>query len=215
MYHRDRSDCALHSYNADSRGHWVCTTTVGSPGEVKLCDSIGNYTAIDTSLLLQISNVYSAGGHCPILKVQRLNVQQQTGGSDCGCFAVAFATEICQGRNPCDACFDQDQMRVHLYKCLQQAELTAFPRSSVVETVPRLTTQLFTYTINCYCGMNDEYDPDMIQCDKCNGWVHFSCAGILQTSAEFTCSICLGEGRRVVGKPKQYSKFPAKKKNKC
>ena len=140
------------------RGHWVCTTTVDPPGEVKLCDSIGNYTAIDTSLLLQISNVYSAGGHCPIRKVRRLNVQQQTSVSDCGCFAVAFATEICQSRNPCDACFDQGQMRIHLYKCLQRGEVTAFPQSSVVvETVPRPMTQLFTYTLNIVtvaCTMN-------------------------------------------------------------
>lgn len=172
---------------------------------------------MDTALLLQVSSVYSAGGHNSILKIRRMNVQQQIGGRDCGCFAVAFATEVCHGRNPCDASLDQGQMRVHLYKCLQRGEITAFPRTSVVlETVPRPKSQLFTYAINCYCGMADEYDMDMIECDRCNGWVHFSCAGILKSASDFICSVCLGHGRHVAGKPEKFSpKYPAKKNDTC
>ena len=144
-----------------------------------------------------------------------MNVQQQTGGKDCGCFAVAFATEICQGRNPCDAFFDQGLMRVHLYKCIQQGQFTAFPQTSVMsETVPHPKSKLFTCAINCYCGMPDEYDTNMIECDRCNRWVHFVCAGILKSTSDFTCSVCLGHGRHMAGKPEEFcTKYPAKKNN--
>ena len=161
--------------------------------------------------------MYSAGGHNSILKIQRMNVQQQISGRDCGCFAVAFALEVCHGRNPCDASLDQGQMLVHLYKCLQRGEITAFPQTSVVlETVPRPKSQLFTDAIYCYCGMPDEYNTDMIECDRCNGWVHFSCAGILKSTSDFICNVCLGHGHHMAGKPKEFStKYPAKKNDKC
>ena len=172
---------------------------------------------MDTDLLLQVSSVYNAGGRSSILKIRRMSVQQQIGGRDCGLFAVAFATEVCHGRNPCDASLNQGQMRVHLYKCLQRGEVTAFPQTSaVLETVPRPKCQLFAYKINCYCGMPDEYDTDMIECERCNAWIHFSCAGIQQSTSDFICSACLGQGHHVAGKPQEFcTKYPAKKNDKC
>ena len=164
---------------------------------------------MDTALLLQVARVYSTGGHNRILKIRRMNVQQQVGIRDCGCFSVAFATDVCHGRNPCDSSLDQGQMRLHLYKCLQHHEITAFPRTS--DTVPRAQAQLFTCTLNCYCSMPDEYDTDMVECDKCKEWVHFSCAGILNSTSDFICSLCLGQGRYVAGKPEEFcTKYPAK-----
>ena len=197
-------------YPTESHGHWVCTATVDSPTEVKLFDSVGSFTEIQISLLLQIAKVYSTGG---ILKIRKESVQQQVGNTDCGCFAVVFATEICQGRNPCTASFDQGQMRVHLYKCLQRGEMSAFPQvSKALETIPRPKSQVFTYPINCYCRLPDEYDTDMSQCDSCNKWVHYACAGISEATKDFSCSVCMGRGRHVAGKPKEFSvRFPAKK----
>ena len=184
----------------------MCTSTVNSPTEVKVFDSMSS--TIEISLLLQIAKVYSPGG---TIRVRKECVQQQVGNTDCGCFAVAFATEVCQGRNPCTASFKQDVMRVHLYKCLQKGEILAFPQMpKVSETIPRPKSQLYTYVINCYCGIPDEYDTDMIQCDMCNMWVHYACAGVSETAEDFTCSVCMGKGRQVAGKPQEFS--PAKKR---
>ena len=191
----------------------MCTATVDSPNEVKPFDSVESFTVMDISLILQIAQVYSAGS---ILKVRKECVQQQVGPSDCGCFAVAFATEICQGRNPCNASFDQGQMRVHLYNCLQRGEMLPFPQvSKALETHSRPKSQLFSYSINCYCGMPDEYDTDMIQCDSCNKWVHCACAGIYESTTDFRCSVCMSNGQRVARKPEDFSvKYPAKKRSK-
>ena len=174
---------------------------------------MGSFTVIEISLLLQITKVYSPGG---ILKVRKENVQQQVGHTDCGCFAIGFAIEVCQGRNPCTASFNQELMRVYLYKCLQRGEMSAFPQMpKASETIPRPKSQLFTYPINCYCGMPHEYDTDMIQCDSCNKWVHYACAGICKATTDFSCSVCMGNGRQVAGKPKEFAiKYPAKKRSK-
>ena len=189
-------------YPTESCGHWVCTTTVDSPTEVKLFDSVGTFTVIEISLLLQITKVYSPGG---VLRVRKESVQQQAGHTDSGGFAIAFATEICQGRNPCSVSFNQERMRIHSYNYLQKEVMPAFPQMpKTSETLPRPKSHLFTYPINCFCGLPYEYNTDMIQCDKCNKWVHYTCAGIESEviTADFSCSLCLGTGGgRVAGKP--------------
>ena len=79
--------------------------------------------------------------------------------------------------------------------------MSVFPQMpKASETIPRPKSQFFTYPIDCYCGMPDEYDTDMIQCDCCNKWVHYACAGIYEATTDFNCSVCMGNGRQVAGK---------------
>ena len=44
-------------------------------------------------------------------------VQQQTNGSDCGVFAVAFAACLVYGENPSNVTFDIPKMRPLLRQC--------------------------------------------------------------------------------------------------
>ena len=55
------------------------------------------------------------------------NVQRQTGGTDCGLFALAFATAICFGDNVSNLIFDQSALRHHLKKCINTAMIEPFP----------------------------------------------------------------------------------------
>ena len=48
-------------------------------------------------------------------------------GSDCGVFAVAFATYLVYGTNPQDLMFHIPQMRPHLLECLKVGEMRLFP----------------------------------------------------------------------------------------
>ena len=48
------------------------------------------------------------------ITISHRNVQWQSGSSDCGLFAVAFATAICAGCDPASSVFDQTSMRQHL-----------------------------------------------------------------------------------------------------
>ena len=53
------------------------------------------------------------------IMINYVNVQQQSGGSDCGLFAIAFATCLCESQNPSLVYFCQKQMRSHLMSCFE------------------------------------------------------------------------------------------------
>jgi hypothetical protein len=105
---------------------------------------MGSFTTIEMSLLLQIATVYGPGG---ILRVRKESVQQQVGHTDCGCFAIAFATEVCHGRNPSTVSFNQERMRVHLHSCLQKGEMSAFPDAKNIRnhSPPKISNLLLSY----------------------------------------------------------------------
>ena len=70
------------------------------------------------------------------LKVNCLQVQQQSNSIDCGVFAItAFAVGVCFGFPPNESCYDVIEMRNHLSTCLQIQELSPFPKIS--RRVPR------------------------------------------------------------------------------
>ena len=61
-----------------------------------------------------------------VIKPQ-VDVQQQTGGVDCGFFALAFAEWIARTGTVPTVQFDQSKLRQHMIECLQNNEITPFP----------------------------------------------------------------------------------------
>ena len=61
------------------------------------------------------------------LFVDFADMQQQTGSSDCGLFALATATALCFGDDPAHLTFDQNRMRTHLLRCFCNEKMTRFP----------------------------------------------------------------------------------------
>ena len=57
------------------------------------------------------------------------NVQKQKGTTDCGLFAVAFATTLASERKfeTLLTKFDQDNLRSHLCVCLENQNIVSFP----------------------------------------------------------------------------------------
>ena len=76
-----------------SEHHWLCTSSCES-GVVNVMDSMGASLNMNTTTLLQIATLYKPHKKENIT-VKRLPVQQQRGHTDCGLFAIAFATELC------------------------------------------------------------------------------------------------------------------------
>ena len=110
-----------------------------------------------------------------VLKVNCLQVKQQSNSIDCGVFAVAFAVDVCFGLPPNESCYDVIEMRSHLSTCLQLQELSAFPKIS--RRVPRCG--LFQRYIDtfCVCRQNvfmsdskDGVDNVMTRCSICYEW---------------------------------------------
>ncbi len=54
-----------------------------------------------------------------------VRMQKQTGGSDCGLFAIAISTAICNGLDPTTM---TSAMRSHLVNCLKNETMTLFPK---------------------------------------------------------------------------------------
>ena len=110
---------------------------------------------------------------------------------DCGLFAIAFAYEIASGNRVLkDSNFDQMKMRVHLLECLENEEITAFPRSRKASKLRQRNHELQVIQTFCTCNMPEAYD-DMIRCDLCDDWFHVKCVNLSSTPAEDEEWLCL------------------------
>ena len=143
-------------------------------------DSLGLFMSLNVNAVLQMAKIYSIPESQSILEIQKLSVQQQKGTVDCGLFSVAYAVEMCLGRNPQCASFAQEKMRNHLYACLTNKLFTPFPKLSTLtnECLPRPVPVLHKVKIFCKCRMPEEYDDLMIACDICKRWFHARCVNV-------------------------------------
>jgi len=57
-------------------------------------------------------------------------VQKQINASDCGLFALAFATDLCHGVDPQTQAYDQENRCAHDVSCLKSQEMVPFPKTS-------------------------------------------------------------------------------------
>ena len=187
-------------------------------------DSLAMQVPINRSMILQMAQIYRAPNNQHSLSVKVLPVQQQNGYRDCGLFAIAFATEICRGQNPSKAVFIQTQMRGHFFRCLTTGNMMPFPQFPQKEraTLPQQITlrpnlNTIHVTVYCVCRMPDHYDTNMVQCEACEGWYHYSCMGFKQKRdipKVWKCRYCTKQQLDILSeKPIEFqSKFPPAKK---
>ena len=96
-----------------SQSHWVCASNVLTPpGVVEVYDSMPSYSQHSSALMRQVAVILQTPQ--AEFELRHIDVQRQVGGSDCGLFAVAFATALCAGKDPFTCSFKQAQMRSHL-----------------------------------------------------------------------------------------------------
>ena len=91
-------------------------------GKVNLYDSLF-HDAISQEIEDQANDLL--GGR--LLKLDFVPCQQQTNGSDCGVFAIAFAVALAIATDPTHVTFDISRMRPHLVTCLKDRKLNMFP----------------------------------------------------------------------------------------
>ena len=110
----------LHTGNS----HWVCISSIGCvPGHVNLYDSLYHDSVLAQEVEEQTNDLL--GGR--LVALDPKPVQQQTNGSDCGVFAIAFATSLVFGVDPIFVNFDAKGMRPHLATCLRNGKISLFP----------------------------------------------------------------------------------------
>lgn len=114
-------------------------------------------------------------------------VQKQIGSADCGLFALAFATDLCQGFYPTNQCYDQSLMRQHYVNCLESATKTT-------RRVPYHMVQNKTSVpIFCQCRLpNDK--REYVECFKCSSWYHTECTQVpewaINSKRNWQCQKC-------------------------
>ena len=149
----------------------MCATNIFSDSEaVEVFDSIPASSSGCFELHRQLATIL----HCstPYFKVCHVDVQRQSGGSDCGLFAIAFTLMLCQRKDPRTVSFLQSSMRGHLVQCFEQEVISDFPHS----TKPRRTARSRfisekTMPVYCVCRLPwwkgySKLGP-LIRCDSC------------------------------------------------
>lgn len=103
--------------------HWVCISSIGCvPGYVNLYDSLF-HDIISEEVEDQTNDLL--GGS--LVGLNFVPVQQQSNGSDCGVFAIAFATCLVLETDPRQVTFDVNGIRHHLASCLRNRAISMFP----------------------------------------------------------------------------------------
>ena len=176
----------------EPQGHWLTISNLGAKNsEVFVYDSL--YSSCSSNVQQQIACLLKADR--PNIELHFVDVHKQSGGSDCGAFAIAYATTLCLGKLPGKFVFDQTVMRQHLLKCLEMQHFTMFPVRSERRQGGRIRSKQ-TIKLYCQCRMPDIVGEPMIRCNKCKEWFHGKiCVAVPQkawkTNAPWFCSSCI------------------------
>ena len=101
--------------------HWIVASNIlAASGEVKVYDSI--YRTLDQATRKIISNVYQS-----LTSAELVRIHRQTGGQDCGVYAISISTALAFGHDPATIKFDQPAMRAHLIACMEKGTFSLFP----------------------------------------------------------------------------------------
>ena len=144
------------------RRHWVCSSSMNE--SVQVFDSM--FDTLSSSMQVQLSQCYRFAINVDVIDVQLPSVQRQTGGVDCGLFAIAFAYELASGNEHGikNKIFNQQLMRDHLITCLENEHFNPFPSE---RTKKRQREDAKTFEIELFCTCLMPEVMDMIQCDLC------------------------------------------------
>ena len=145
----------------ENGNHWVLISTIGCPpATVNVYHSLHGSLSSHTQCL--IADLLQCKASSFELRYQ--DVQWQSNGSDCGLFALANASALCNGVEPTKVSFDQYRMQKHLLSCFENCNMIPFPVSSQSRTQvhpPRIET----VNVYCVCWLTDD-GTKMIECDK-------------------------------------------------
>ena len=161
--------------------HWLFPFQDDPSSDINVVGSmIGASRQLSTSVEMQFLQLYGRQK----LNASLLKVHQQKNLVDCGVFAIAFCTEYCYtGRKGVlQAEFDNMRMRDHLHNCIENMELTPFPKLRRKLKLRKQTEKVLNYSIaaDCaaLCEFPNSYD-NMVQCDTktCQNWFHYCVLG--------------------------------------
>ncbi len=149
--------------------HWITVSNLFCPpGVINIYDSMPN-CELHSSTKRQIASILMTNEKS--IEVQFVNMQIQSGASDCGLFALAFATSLCAGVNPAQLKYIQHDFRSHLFKCLENRKIIPFPSRQ-----RKKTARIRGYArIEVHCTCRQPEHGKMLSCNSCLAWFHKDC----------------------------------------
>ena len=172
-----------------SNSHWITISTIGceESSTVNVYDSLHGTLSSRSQRL--VADIVQSREHA--IKVQYIDVQWQSGASDCGLFALAFATSLCSGQDPATNSYNQGQMRTHLLDFLVSGVIRPFPTRGSRRKIQPPRIKLIP--VFCVCRLTDT-GTKMVQCSSCDEWYHTTCITIpkkyLTSTLLWNCSFC-------------------------
>ena len=109
----------------NGKNHWLTIPTIGLPAStVNVYDSL--YQSLSQCTIDQICAVMFSTNDA--VDVRFIDVEQQTNNSDCGVYAIAYATtSLCFSEDISCIQFCVSKMRSHLVSCLEKGQMSPFP----------------------------------------------------------------------------------------
>ena len=168
-----------------SASHWITATNVNSPPDtVLIYDSLFSRKATET--LVEKICVLNYFMSSTFLDIQIMDMQRQSGGDDCGLFAIASALCLCEGKDPGTQSWNQQSMRQHLLQCFADGELKPFQSEKRRKRAAKLTQRVQLY---CTCKTTKKSDT-MIKCCSCENVFHKKCINLAEDASYYKCNIC-------------------------
>ena len=98
------------------------------------------------------------------LHFEYVNVDRQTNFSDCGVYALAFAAELAHGGDSAHYFWDEEGMRNHIIRCLEESYVSPFPKKGKRRLgLGKRMPVSFTERIYCVCRMPDDGSEYIVQ----------------------------------------------------
>ena len=153
--------------------HWMTVSTVDCTAEEDIIVYDSKYSSLSQETKLLLSQLVHTDK--PTFQIKMANVSKQSGTTGCGLYAIAYATHVAFGRDPCVFIFKQKEMRQHLTVCFEKKELTPFPTTRGKRSVFASRPNVLIVKVYCYCRCTDVGER-MVRCDgQCREWYHVKC----------------------------------------
>lgn len=173
--------------------HWLCVSNKLTYNQsVEMFDSLHTVPVEDGEIAFQVAGILAPVG--PSFEIDLVNVHLQHGATDCGLYALAYAFDLCAGKDPFEATYDQDLMRSHLLSCFEEEQFKSFPMLAEKCHVPKRRV-VHSYTIEVHCNCRRPEKVPMAECDVCGLWFHDTCEAIppevfSKDDVPWSCSMC-------------------------
>lgn len=141
-------------------------------------------------LELQLAQIMQSHSATFIINICDTQTQHK-GVNECGTLAIAFAVDYLQTKMLRKQKFNISKLRKHLMQCLYEQKISEFPKVGTNGPPMKIKVKE-AVKVYCKCRMPEQFDNQMVYCNKCHVWFHFTCENLVEepNKRHWVCSSC-------------------------